>query len=209
MRAFVLCWLLCGCAIPLVAELPEAPATESIFLVSQGWHTGIAVRRADIPDPLLPEKRDFPGARYLEVGWGERDFYMAGAPGPWLAFKALFFVNRSVLHVASVPGDLALLFPRSEIVEIRLSRPALESLLRYVHDAVQRAGPGAAAPLGQGLYGDSRFYAGRETFHLLRNCNVWTAGALRAAGLPVRDALTVEGILAQVRPLSAAGVSGR
>ena len=58
MRAFVLCWLLCGCATPPVAELPEAPATDSIFLVSQGWHTGIAVRRADIPDPLLPEKRD-------------------------------------------------------------------------------------------------------------------------------------------------------
>lgn len=203
MRAFVLCWLLCGCATPPVAELPEAPAADSIFLVSQGWHTGIAVRRADIPDPLLPEKRDFPGARYLEVGWGERDFYMAGTAGPWLAFKAVFFANRSVLHVAGVPGDLAILFPRSEIVEIRLSRPALEGLLRHVHDAVERAGPGAAAPLGQGLYGDSHFYAGRETFHLLRNCNVWTAEALRAAGLPVRDALTVAGIMAQVRPLRA------
>ena len=196
MRAFVLCWLLCGCATPLVAELPEAPATDSIFLVSQGWHTGIAVRRADIPDPLLPEKRDFPGADWLEFGWGDRDFYMTPSAGPWLSFKAAFLPSRSVVHVAGVRGEISDFFPGAEIVEIPLSRYALEGLLRYVHDAFERAGE-AAEPLGRG------FYPGRETFHLLRTCNVWTAGALRAAGLPVRDALTVAGILAQVRPLGA------
>ncbi|MGH6831546.1 MAG: DUF2459 domain-containing protein, partial [Methyloceanibacter sp.] len=190
MRVIVLCMLLWGCAAAPVAHLPEAPKEVAVFVVPQGGHTGLAVRMADIPAALIPEKRDFAGADYLEIGWGERDFYMAGTAGPWLAFKAVFFANRSVLHVAGAPGGLAILFPRSEILEIRLSRPALEGLLRYVHDAIERAGPGATASLGQGLYGDGRFYAGRETFHLLRNCNVWTAGALRAAGLPVRDAHT-------------------
>ena len=195
MRAFVLCWLLCGCATPPVAELPEAPATDSIFLVSQGWHTGIAVRRADIPDPLLPEKRDFPGADWLEFGWGDRDYYMAPSPGPWLSFKAALLPSRSAVHVAGVRGEMVTHYPGAEIVEIPLSRAALEDLLRYVHYAFKRPGE-VAAPLGRG------FYPGRESFHLLRTCNVWTAGALRAAGLPVHDALTVAGILAQVRPLS-------
>ncbi len=203
MRALLLCCLLCGCAASPVAVLPEAPAVASIFLVPQGGHTGIAVRRADIPASLLPEKRDFPDADYLEVGWGERDFYMAQTAGPWLSFKAAFLPNRSVLHVAGVRGQLPAFFPRSEIVEVRLSRPALEGLLRYVHDAFAREGRDAAAPLGPGTYGDSRFYPARETFHLLRTCNVWAAGALRAAGLPVRDAIMVEGIMAQVRPLRA------
>jgi uncharacterized protein (TIGR02117 family) len=195
MRAFVLCWLLCGCATPPVAELPGAPATDSIFLVSQGWHSGIAVRRANIPDPLLPEKRDFPGADWLEFGWGDRDYYMAPSPGPWLSFKAAILPSRSVVHVAGVRGEMGTHYPGAEIVEIPLARAALEDLLRYVHDAFERPGE-AAAPLGRG------FYPGRESFHLLRTCNVWTAGALRAAGLPVRSALTVEGILQQVRPLS-------
>jgi hypothetical protein len=57
------------------------------------------------------------------------------------------------------------------------------------------------APLGSGLYGDSRFYPARETFHLFNTCNVWTARALRSAGLPVRDAITTEGLMAQVRRL--------
>ena len=203
MRALLLCCLLVGCANSPVAVLPQAPLETSIFLVPQGGHTGIAVRRADIPDPLWPEKRDFPHADYLEVGWGERDFYMAETPGPWLWFKAAFFPNRSVLHVAGIRGELAPSFPGSEILELRVSRPALEGLLRYVHDAFERDGTGAAAPLARGLYGDSRFYPGRETFHLLRTCNVWTAGALRAAGLPVRNAITLDGLMRQVRALRA------
>lgn len=203
MRAFILCALLCGCTASPVAVLPQAPAETSIYLVPQGGHTGIAVRRADIPDPLWPEKRDFPHADYLEVGWGERDFYMAEAPGPWLWFKAAFFPNRSVLHLAGIRGDLAVFFPSSEIIELPLSRPALDGLLRYVDQAFARDDRAAAEPLGPGQYGDSRFYPGRETFHLLRTCNVWTAGALRAAGLPVRDAITLDGLMSQVRALRA------
>ena len=195
MRALLLCCLLAGCANAPVAVLPQVPLETSMFLVPQGGHTGIAVRRADIPAALLPEKRAFPQADYLEIGWGERDFYMAESAGPWLSFKAAFFPNRSVVHVAGVRGALDAHFPQSEIVEIRLSRPALERLLHYVHDAFLRD-DGTAEALGRG------FYPARETFHLLRTCNVWTAGALRAAGLPVRNAITVEGIMTQVRPLA-------
>jgi len=194
-RALLLSCLLCGCASSPVAVPPGAPASASILIVPQGWHTGIAVRTADIPASLLPEKRDFPGAGFLEFGWGDREFYMSAAPRPWLSFKAAFFPTASAVHVAGVYGDPAARFPGSEIVTVPLSRPALEGLLRYVHDAFARDRRGEAEPLGRG------FYAGRETFHLLRTCNVWTAGALRAAGLPVRDALTVESILRQVRLL--------
>ncbi len=188
--------LLCGCAAAPVADVAPAPADVAVFVVPQGGHTGLAVRVADIPEQLLPEKRDFPGADFLEFGWGDRDFYMAPSAGPWLTFKAAFLPTRSVVHVAGVRGTLGDAFPGAEIVALALSRPALESLLRYVHEAFARDDGAAARPLGRG------FYPGRETFHLLRTCNVWTAGALRAAGLPVRDALTVEGILAQLRPLS-------
>jgi uncharacterized protein (TIGR02117 family) len=193
---------LCACSSTPVAQHPSAPAQASLYVVPQGGHTGIAVRRVDIPMPLLPEQRDFPGADYLEFGWGDREFYMAASPGPWLSFKAAFLPTDSVVHVAGVRGELGTFFAGAELLEVRVSRPALEGLLRYVHDAFQRR-DGAAEPLGRG------FYAGRDTFHLGRTCNAWTAGALRAAGLPVRDALTVEGILGQVRRLAVGALNRR
>jgi hypothetical protein len=60
----------------------------------------------------------------------------------------------------------------------------------------------AAAALGPGLYGDSRFYPSREKFYLLKTCNTWTARLLQAAGYPVgpASALTVGTFMKQLRP---------
>jgi hypothetical protein len=106
-----------------------------------------------------------------------------------------------VLHVAGVRGALAENFPASEIIEVRLSRDGFERLVRYIHDAHDRAGAPVIAPLGPGLYGDSRFYPARESFNIFRTCNVWTARGLRDAGLPIRDAITKEGLMSQAREI--------
>jgi len=116
--------------------------------------------------------------------------------------KAAFGSNNpSVLHVAGVRGPLAKSFPASEIIEVTLPRDGFERLVRYIHDAYDRKGAPVVAPLGPGLYGDSRFYPGWESFHLLRTCNVWTARGLRDAGLPVEDAITMEGVMSQARAI--------
>ena len=77
----------------------------------------------------------------------------------------------------------------------------LDSLAAYLHRAYARDATGRVLPLGPGLYGESRFYAGREPYHLFHNCNAWTAQALEAAGCPVTTTrvLTVKALMAQAR----------
>jgi len=192
-------------ALGACATTPAGPAprhdgpTVSIWLVTQDAHTGIAVRRADIPPGLWPESRDFPLADYLEVGWGERNYYMGRDQGFWGTLRVALGSNPSVLHVGGIRGPLPGSFPASEIVELSLPAAGYERLIRYIQDAYDRSGAPVVAPLGPGLYGDSRFYPGRESFSLLRTCNVWTAQGLRDAGLPVSDAITREGLMSQVR----------
>jgi len=194
-------------ALGACAEQPPGPGKPqsggpgvAVYLVAHDKHSGIAVRRADIPAGLWPESRDFPQAEYLEVGWGDRDYYY-GRNQSWggALRAALGSDNPSVLHVAGVRGPLAENFPASEIIEVKLSRDGFERLVRYIHDAYDRAGAPAAAPLGPGLYGDSRFYPARESFNIFRTCNVWTARGLRGAGLPIEDSITMEGVLSQAR----------
>jgi uncharacterized protein (TIGR02117 family) len=196
--------MLNACAAPVHGPgraYPQDGPAVAVHLVVHEWHTGIAIRRADIPAGIWPESRDFPQAEYLEVGWGDRDFYQGREQGPWGMLRAALWPTPSVLHVAGVQGRLPQTFPASEIVQLTLPAEGFQALLRHVHDAFQRAGAAAAAPLGPGLYGDSRFYPARESFHLFRTCNVWTARALQAAGLPVRDAITKEGLMTQARAL--------
>ena len=192
-------------ALGACATEPTGPAprhdgpTVSFWLVTQDAHTSIAVRRSDIPPGLWPESRDFPQADYLEVGWGERNYYMGRDQGFWATLRVALGSNPSVLHVAGTRGSLPRSFPASEIVEFSLPAAGYERLIRHIHDAYDRTGAAVVAPLGPGLYGDSRFYPGRESFSLLRTCNVWTAQALRDAGLPVNDAITREGLMSQAR----------
>ena len=78
-----------ACARP-IAELHlrgEGEKTRSVFVVNHGWHSGIVIKKGDILEGVLPEVRDFPDAEYLEIGWGDRDYYQVPDPGLGLALK--------------------------------------------------------------------------------------------------------------------------
>jgi uncharacterized protein (TIGR02117 family) len=192
-----------ACAGPPAVSVPpqDGKPAVAVYVVAHEKHTGIAIRRADIPAGLWPESGDFRQADYLEVGWGDREYYQALDPGLGTTLSAAFLPTPSVLHVVGFRGEVAEYFQSNEVIEFGLSGDGFERLVRYIHDAHERAGVPAAAPLGKGLYGDSRFYPAWETFHLFRTCNVWTARALRTAGLPVNDSITREGLMSQARAI--------
>ena len=172
-----------------------------MYLVSHGWHTGIVVRRADLPAEVWPESEDFPAAEYLEVGWGDRDFYQSAEFDWSIALKAALWPTPSVLHLVGFSGSVVDYFPHSEVLEVELSHPGFKRLVAFVHDRFDRNGAVRAIRLRAGLYGQSAFYPARGKFHLFNTCNVWTARALRTAGLPVTPfyAITTDSLMSQAR----------
>lgn len=195
---------LAGCASgtpPAGRGMGEAAV--SIYVVSHGWHTGIALARADVSPARWPESAHFANAAYVEAGWGDRDFYMAPGFNAWYGFKALFWPTASVVHVAAFNAHPAREFPASEVIELRVTREGLDGLLDYIGASFERRARGAVAPLGRGQYGlASAFYPSHEKFHLFKTCNVWTARALRAAGIPIDSGVTTESIMSQARRYS-------
>jgi len=192
-----------ACSAPVKGLFPpaEGEPTRVIYLVSHGWHAGIVVERADIPQDVWPEQGDFPESDYLEVGWGDRDFYQTSQPHWGLVLKAALWPTSSVLHVTGFSALVSAYFPDSEIVRIELSSPGFERLCRYIANSYSRDASGHAVVLGSGLYGKSHFYLSREFYHGFKTCNVWTARALRAAGCPLTPAFTirVESLMSQAR----------
>jgi hypothetical protein len=160
---------------------------------------------ADLPadSPLI---REFAGRRYVEAGWGDRAYYMDPHAGLLLGLRALLWPTPGVLHLVGLQAPPQAAFPEAEVVELRVSAPELARM----HERVLRSlDPQSSGTLGPGLYGDSRFLASRERFHLLRTCNVWTAQVLREGGVPVRPALalTVGSLLGQLRPGAASALA--
>jgi len=211
LACLALAWLTWGCAAPLADLYPPRPAEAAlpVWVVRHAWHTGLVVRSADVAAEAWPAREDFPGAEYLEVGWGDRDFYQAPEGTLWLALKATLWPTASVLHVAAFRGPPERFFVGSDVVAVALSGRGFRRLATFVADAHARDEGGRAVRLGRGKYGASRFYLGRERY-VLTTCNVWTARALRAAGLPITPAwaLTAGNVMFQVRRAGGAPAGG-
>ena len=107
----------CTTRVDKVIESPRksGPAASAFLLVDR-WHAGVVIKISDIPGDLVPERRDFPEAEYLEFGWGDWDFYQARGFNLGYAFKALLFPSKSVLHVVGFGGPVAGYAPYREII---------------------------------------------------------------------------------------------
>lgn len=179
-------FVLSGCAGPHAAKPHTGQdSTRSVWLVTPGWHSGLVLRRDDIPPEWIPEHSDFEGASHLEFGWGDRDYYRAPDPTPWLALKAALIPGPAVLFLRGLDGAPEAYFIPGEIQRIDLPAPAFRRILAYLHGSFLRHGRERALPLEPRPHGSSRFYEAEGQFHLFNNCNAWTARALRSAGLPL------------------------
>lgn len=175
-----------ACATPA----PRAPAADDCAIVrlwSNGWHTNFSFE-ADLLAPDDPLRAAHPEARFFLVGWGERDFYMAGDAGFWKGFKAIVPPSPAVMQVFAGEDrveDKA--WPGTDLAPMALTRGEAERLARAVSHSLRLDETGAPVPLGEGrISGQSRFYAARGNFHLFNMCNHWSARRLKEAGLPMR-----------------------
>jgi uncharacterized protein (TIGR02117 family) len=169
-----------------------------IYVVSHGWHTGIVVKRDAIEARWWPEKDAFPEAMYLEVGWGDHDFYRTPRAGLGILLQAALASPASVLFVIGMPTTVTQYFPRGEIIEIPLSQRGVEELAKFIHATYKRDPAGQTIPLGPGnWHKHSMFYLAEGDYSLFNTCNTWVSEALQAAGLPIKKALKAAGVMRQ------------
>src|SRR5262245_22485317 len=199
-----------GPVAPLYPPRPDDPSTP-VWVVDHGWHTGLVVERAAIPQGLWPEQDDLARGPYLEVGWGDAAFYRARDPGVGLAVRAALGSAGSALHVVALPAPPERIFAGREVAEIRLSRPGFLALARFVDESFARGERGRAPRLGPGLYGISAFYPARGRYHFLNTCNTWVADALRSAGVPITPAyaMTAGNLMWQARRVAVPAPASR
>ncbi|MDX1484748.1 MAG: DUF2459 domain-containing protein [Alphaproteobacteria bacterium] len=186
------------------APLPDdgAPRTETVDVVSNGWHTAIVIPREQLAaTALLPEAADFPDAAFLQFGWGDRVYYPAKEKTLGMALGAALIPSPSVMHMAGLAVRPRPIDPGSEVVAVALSKRGLRRLIAAVAAQFKRPEGGRAAPVAPGLYPYSRFYDAHGKFHLFNTCNTWTARVLRMAGLDVTPAgvITAGELMARLR----------
>lgn len=187
-----------ACAGPVKSLYPPraGKTARTVYVINHGaLHTGLAVRRSDIPRGTWPANRDYSGCKYLEVGWGDDDGYRKPLT-TGIAVKALAGSKRTVL-LSDGFGTLRekLEKPKFSVLEVDLSADGFARLCQHVEQTYALDEAGQPIRLGQG------WYRARGTYSAFRTCNTWVAIGLRKAGCPITPAycLTPGPLLNQVR----------
>ncbi len=189
------------CPSPVAGLVPPPPNTKTrtIYFVQHDWHSGLAWAQRDKENFGAEAWKDAP---FVEVGWGDRQFYFAGDQSIPSMLRAVFIPSDSVLHVTSFaePPEQFFKFP---VLPIELSEVGFQNLLAYVKQTfvLNEKGDRIAA-IGKGQYGVGNFYAAVPRYFSAFNCNTWAAEALRQAGVAVcpNRALFAKNLAEQLKP---------
>jgi len=182
--------LLAGCAT-MAPRSERATATtpdlsRRILVVRRAWHIDVGLATADLAPPLASLRQQFPNARYLLFGFGDRHYLVDHDRG-WDGMLAALWPGAAIVLVTGLDDSPQDAFGAQHVLTIPVSTAQQAELQRFVWHSLT-APDGVVAPLQAGPYDASAYYATPLHYSALHTCNTWAAQALHAAQLPVHSA---------------------
>lgn len=181
--------LLCAILLLFAAQpgySQEGSGDHIIYVSSISWHTGIVIPLYALPDSLWKEGPNHTENTYLEIGWGDKDFFTHEGFNFWYAFKAIFWPTSSALHVKPIYRQIEAYYTDTNVVKIKMNDEQLQRLSLYLMEEFELDEDGKIIPAADGFYPDSRFYKGSSSYYFPNNSNVWVARAIKRAGFTIR-----------------------
>lgn len=195
-----------GCLGPVRDLYPEDPEERPIpvYIVKVGWHAGLVVESEFLSDEFPVHDR-MPEAERLKVGWGDDKYYPDPDASFGILLRAAFWPSRSVLHIVGIDVPVAENFPGSEVVTLHVSEKGMEKMTQFIADRFRKDDDGELIYHSFGRYSNSAFYKAKGRYYIPKTSNVWTARALRKAGVPITPmyAVTAGNVMRQARGIAA------
>ena len=159
--------------------------TYSIFIVKYRWHSGIIINRSEAIAYFPFLENNFTNNKFIEIGWGDKDFYMAKDETFWLAIKAVLIPTSSVIHVHGFNENPEQHYSKNEIIELQLEELEYKSLIKSIQSSFATNSNKNEIKESIGLVTNSYFFLSNEKYHIFNTCNVWVAKRLNEAGIQV------------------------
>src|SRR6202163_3347460 len=178
----------CSATSPRLANSQPGSSPNSstvIYVIKRKWHVDIGFAAADLQPPLALLRADFPAARYLLFGFGDRHYLLDKDRG-FAGMLAALWPGAGLMLATGLTTSTQAAFGENNVIEIPLSAEQTRNVQQFVWQSLSAEG-GAVAPLLAGAYGGSLYHAASQGYSALHTCNTWSAEALRAANLPVHS----------------------
>jgi hypothetical protein len=190
----------CAATRDSVSRFRSIPSSTTVYVVHHGaLHTGLALKRSEIPQGYWRASADYGHSRYIEVGWGDDDGYRKPLT-TGIAIKALVGSSRTLLLADGFSQPIRQKYtdPKFTVLAIDLSRTGFSRLCDHIQQTYALDDRGNPIRLGDG------WYRARGTYSAFNTCNTWVAAGLRKAGCPIDPTLCLlpRQLLARVRPFA-------
>ncbi len=191
--AFVVLYFItafCLSRISISAEETNAPKKISIYIITNGDHTDIAM-------PVRNEQMDWSKEikysntlskdsvyEYIAIGWGDKGFYLNTPTWSQLkfsvAFDAVFGLNTSAMHTTYYKK----LSENKDCRRIMISKEQYDRLINFVEKRFRKNAEGHFINIKTTAnYNKSdAFYEAKGRYNLFYTCNTWANDALKACG---------------------------
>ena len=178
----------CGCARAAAAapaaDAPPQPEQVVMYLARRSWHIDVGFAVRDLGPSLAFVARRFPQAQYLFVGFGDRHYLLSKGKGT-AALAGALFPGPGLILVTAIENTPAQAFGGAHVLEFALPVARAAAAGGFVRRALA-GGEGDIAPVAEGPYEGSVYYAAVARYSALHTCNTWAAEALQSAGFKVR-----------------------
>lgn len=203
-RLFIaLSFFLVGCAsLPSTKNIPAANAKHTIYFIYRGWHTSILLDAKLLAAQNPQLAADLKGQKYARIGWGDGDYFTGKNKSAMTAAKALVASGYSAVQLLTYDYEPFNEIPAETLVPLAITDEGMQKLMSYLGGSIAIDQQGK--PVRLPAFGDAMgaFFQSKDHYSVFSNCNTWSGNALRAAGLPVANRLTAQGVFEQARFIS-------
>lgn len=185
MRNNIICWITCilTCFASSNFSQDINPDSIKIYLVKEGWHTGLMIPVNDFTKQTLPVINYFDGFEYVDIGWGDEDFYQTPGFDLYLAAKAILIPTPSVIRIDGYKFKIEKVIEWREFaIMFTLSIDQYLKLCEFINRSFQYS---KKNEIIISLKDDKKpiiFFKSVHSYCYIKTCNTWAADALHSAG---------------------------
>jgi uncharacterized protein (TIGR02117 family) len=159
-----------------------ADSENVIYLVKIRWHTGIVFRTDRVDTTIWKSISDFKNYKYVDVGWGDKDFYQHPGFDVDLAVRALFIKTNTTLRIGGFNRPVENYINSTDYAEkLFLSKVKYDRLCSFIQSTYELENDSTQI-LSERFGGAVKFYKAKGYYTCFNTCNTWIAKALKYSG---------------------------
>ena len=165
----------------------QAQDSVKVYLINQAWHVGFLIQVDSITISQIPIIKDFTDFKFVDIGWGDEDFYQDDGINYYYGAKAMLVPTSSVIKITGhISTSQSILNWSEDSREVMLSSHGYKKLLNFIEASFEK-GKGKYVETSRLADGAIRFYKSGLSYHLFNTCNTWIAAGLKEAGLYIDE----------------------